>query len=140
MGGGVGRVVELAVAHTGAGAHALHVTGQDLRAIAHAVPVGEGTGQHIADDFHVPVPVGTETAARRDPVLVDDPQIAPAHMGRIVVASEGETVTALQPAMIGMAPITGSTQGKHGLTSCNEAQCSVAPCPDDPPVLSASFK
>jgi hypothetical protein len=69
-------VVELAVAHAGAGAHALHLAGQDGRAIAHAVLVRQRAVEHVADDLHVAVAMGAEAGARGDAVFVDDPQVA----------------------------------------------------------------
>jgi hypothetical protein len=101
---GLGRcVVELAVAHAAARAHALHVARRDPDDIAQRVLVRQLALQHIADDLHVAVPMGAEAGPRRDAVLIDDAQVAPAHVGRVVVAGEREAVVGLQPAVVGEA-------------------------------------
>ena len=86
------RGVELAVAHAGAGAHALDVARPDDRAGAHAVLVLERALEHVGDDLHVAVRVGAEPAARRDAIFVDHAQRAEAHVRRIVVVGERERV------------------------------------------------
>jgi hypothetical protein len=88
-------VVELAVLHASAGTHALHVAGRDALHVAHAVLVRQLAVQHVADDLHVAVAMGAEAGARRDAVFVDDPQVAPAHVGRVVVVGEREAVPAV---------------------------------------------
>ena len=80
-----GRVVELAVLDAGAGAHALHVARADGGAVAQAVLVPQFAGEHVGDDLHVAVAVRAETGARRDAVLVDDAQVADAHVARVVI-------------------------------------------------------
>ena len=82
------RMVELAVLDAAARAHALHVAGRDAFDIAHAVLVRQVARQHIADDFHVLVAMRAKAGFGRDAVFVDDAQIAPAHVGRVVVARE----------------------------------------------------
>ena len=59
-------VVELAVAHAAARAHALDIAGRNAFDIAHAVLVGQIARQDIADDLHVAVAVGAETGAGLD--------------------------------------------------------------------------
>jgi len=80
------RVVELTVHHAAARTHSLHIAGGNALDVAHAVFVRQLTGEHIADDFHVAVTVRAKTCARRDAVFVDDAQIAPTHVGRVVIA------------------------------------------------------
>jgi hypothetical protein len=46
-----------------------------------------------------------KTGAWRNPVLVDDAQIAPSHVLRVVVAGEGKTMERLQPPMVSVAAI-----------------------------------
>jgi hypothetical protein len=110
----LGRVVELAVLHAGAGAHALHVAGRDALDVAHAVLVREVALQHVADDFHVAVAVRAEAGAGRDAVLVDDAQVAPTHVLGVVVVGEREAVVRVQPAVVGMASFLGAADGQHG--------------------------
>ena len=81
-------VVELAVHHAFAGAHALNVTGRDALHIAHAVFVRQVARHHIADDFHVFVAMRAKACARCNAVFVDDTQIAPAHKGRVVITGK----------------------------------------------------
>ena len=58
--------------------------------------------------------VPAEAGARRDAILIDDAQHAPAHFGRIVVIGKGEAVPRLQPAVIGITALFGRTQDNHG--------------------------
>jgi Arc/MetJ family transcription regulator len=113
-------VVELAVQHAGAGAHALHVAGQDDagvcaagRAVAHAVLVRQRAVEHITDDLHVAMAVRAEAGARRDAVVVDDAQVAHAHVARVVVVGEREAVETLQPAVVGITAVGGLAQRQH---------------------------
>jgi hypothetical protein len=85
-------VVELAVQHAGAGAHALHVAGADHAggrrrrrlAVAHRVLVRQRAFEHVADDLHVAVAMRAEAGAGGDAVFVDDTQVAHAHVRRVV--------------------------------------------------------
>ena len=99
------RVVELAVGHTGARTHALHLTRSNGDHVAHAVLVDQGTGQHIADDLHVAVAVPGKACPRGNAVLVDDTQVAKPHVTGIVVTRKREAVVRLEPAMVGIAPV-----------------------------------
>jgi len=116
----VGRVlrgmIELAVHHATARAHALHVARPDDATargvacstrlpIAHAVLVRQLARDHVAHDLHVTVAVRAEAGAGRDAVFVDDAQVAEAHLLRVVVVGERETVKALQPAVVGIAAV-----------------------------------
>jgi len=107
------RMVELAVLHAGAGAHALDVAGRNRLDVAQRVLVGETAGQDVADDLHVAVAVGAEAGARRDAVLVDHPQVAKSHVPRVVVIGEREAVKRLEPAVVGVAAFTGLAQAQH---------------------------
>ena len=106
-------VVELAVLHASACAHALHVTGRDALDVAHAVLVGQFARQHVADDFHVAVAMGAKPGARRNAVFVDDAQVAKAHVGGVVVPGEREAVEGIEPAMVGVAPVLRFTNSQH---------------------------
>ena len=119
----VRRMVELAVANTAARAHSLHVAGQDRRSVAHVVAVRERALEHVGDDLHVAVPVRAEAGTRRDPVFVDDAQVAEAHVRRVVVVGERKTVKALEPAMIGVAAFRRFAQGQHGRSPWVIHQC-----------------
>jgi len=101
-------VVELAVSHTAAGTHALHIARRYALDVAHAVLVGQLAREHITDDFHVAVTVGAKAGARGDAVLVDHAQIAPAHVLWVEVLGKREAVVALEPAVVGQAPFSGS--------------------------------
>ena len=69
--------------------------------------------EHIGDDLHILMAVGVEAGTGLHPVLVDDPQRAEAHMGRVVIAAEGEAVMAVEPAEIGPASLIGSAFRDH---------------------------
>ena len=117
-------MVELAVQHPRAGAHALHVARPDHTrrlallgarglAVAHVVLVCQRAVEHVADDLHVAVAMGAEAGARGDAVFVDDPQVAHAHVGRVVVVGKGKAVPTVQPAVLGMATVGSLAQGDH---------------------------
>src|SRR5690606_40153548 len=85
MGAAVLQVVEFAVQYTGTCAHALHVAGPNdaavgstAFAVAQAVLVRQLSFEHVAHDLHVAVPVGTETVAWGNRVVIDDAQVAEA--------------------------------------------------------------
>jgi hypothetical protein len=75
----------------------LQVAGGQHFPMAHAVLVLEGTIEDVGEDLHVAVRVGGEAAAGGDAVLVDDPELAKAHMVGIVVVPERERVARVQP-------------------------------------------
>jgi hypothetical protein len=107
-------MVELAVHHAAAGAHALHVAGRDRHHVAHAVLVRQLALQHVADDFHVAVAVRAKAGAGRNAVFVDDAQVAPAHVRRVVIVGKREAVARLQPAVVGKAALFGLADLDHG--------------------------
>jgi hypothetical protein len=112
-------VVELAVLHAAARAHALHVAGRNALDVAQRVLVRQFAGQHVADDLHVAVAVRAEAGAGGDAVFVDHAQVAEAHVLRVVVAGEGKAVERLEPAVVGIAAVLGFAQGQH----VNSFQC-----------------
>ena len=54
-----------------------------------------------------------ETGAGRDPILVDDAQVADAHVARVVVLGERERVKRFEPAVVGITAFSGLAQGDH---------------------------
>ena len=64
-------------------------------------------GKYIRDDLHVPMPMRAEAFTRLHRVVIDDSQRAPTHVLMVVVIREGESVVAIEPAMPGMAALTG---------------------------------
>ncbi len=81
-------VVELAVLHAGASAHALHIARGDALDVAHVVFVRQLARHHVADDFHVAVAVCAKAGAGRNAIFVDDAQIAKTHVLFIVIAGK----------------------------------------------------
>ena len=92
-------------------------------AVAHAVLVRQRAFEHVADDLHVAVAVGAEAGAGGDAVLVDDAQVAEAHVARVVVVGEREAVVALEPAVVGVAAVGGFAQGDHAGAPFDAAHC-----------------
>jgi hypothetical protein len=110
-----GRGVELAVGDAAAGAHELDLAGAEFAAVAHAVLVGDGTGDDAGEDFHVAVRVGGEAGAGGDAVFVDDAERAEAHVGGVVVVAEAEGMEGAEPAVVGVAAVGGFAKGEfHG--------------------------
>src|SRR5690348_5106196 len=118
MRGALRIVVELAVQHPRAGAHALHVAGHNRRAVAHRVLVRQRTVEHVAHDLHVAVAVRAEAGARANAILVDHAQRAEAHVQRIVVIGKREAVEGAQPAVVGIASFFGAAQRLHSCGFC----------------------
>src|SRR5688572_21226978 len=116
-------LVEFAMAHAAAGAHALHVAGHDGGAVPHGVLVAERALEHVAEDLHVAVAVRAEARARPHAVFVDHAQRAVADVARIVVVGEREAVVGLEPAVPGVAALVAGPQFGHadyalGLACC----------------------
>ena len=97
-----------AVHDPGARRHALDFAALDHGAVAHGVLVGKRAGDHVGDDFHVAMAVSLEAGAGLDLVLVDHPEHAEPHMGRIVIIAERKAVATVEPAEIGPAPVFGA--------------------------------
>ena len=115
--------------HARAGRHALHVARHDHAgvraaglAVAHAVGVRERALEHVADDLHVAVPVRAEAGAGGDGVVVEDAQVAEAHVRRVVVVGEREAVVAVEPAVVGVAAVLRLADGEH---RCSPAMLSM---------------
>ena len=114
LGGGV----ELAVSHAGAGTHVLEVSGFDDGAVAHAVLMLELALDDVGEDFHVGMGVLGEAAAGSDGVVVDDAEVAEAHVVGIEVVGKGKGEAGLEPAVVGLAAISGGAFGDGGLGLC----------------------
>src|SRR5579859_3121096 len=97
MNGLTRRRVKLAVRDSSAGAHPLHFPRTNHRTVAETVLVFECAFQHIAYDFHVLMTVAREPFARLDPILVDNAQLAKAHVLAVVILCEGKRVATIQP-------------------------------------------
>jgi CTP:molybdopterin cytidylyltransferase MocA len=72
--------------------------------------------QDVGDDLHVAVGVGVEAPAGLDAVFVDHPQVAEAHVARVLVAGEREGVEALEPAVPGVAALPAPAHREHAAT------------------------
>lgn len=100
--------------YAGAGAHPLHITIAKYGSVAHAVLVGQLTVEDIGNNFHIPVPVGTEAFGRLNPVFIDNEKWPETSVARIVVMPEGKRVMGMQPSQIGEAAIFTFTHFDHG--------------------------
>jgi hypothetical protein len=107
-------MVELAMAHAGARAHALHVAVTQHRAVAHAVLVFQGAAEDVGEDLHVLVAVRAEALAALHAVFVDDAQRAEAHVPRVAVFGEGKGVARTQPTVFGTAALLALANLLHG--------------------------
>ena len=99
---GFARVV-LRVAHPGTRAHDLELARRHLLFVAHAVLVLHRPFQHIGQDLHVFVRVGTEALTGVDDVVVNHPQGGEAHKVRVIIVGERESMPGIQPAMVSVA-------------------------------------
>ena len=68
-----------------------------------AVLVLNGPFQHVGQDFHVLVRMGTEALACINHVVIDHPQRREAHKVRVVIVRERESMPGIQPAVVSVA-------------------------------------
>jgi hypothetical protein len=57
-----------------------------------------------------------EAGAGVNPVLIDHAECAKAHLFRMVVIGEGKRVARIKPAMIGVTPVSASSDRNHHLS------------------------
>ena len=88
---------------SGAGTHDLHTTGGRPTRVPPVVFVTDGATAHVGDDFHIPVRVRVKAGVRRDAVIVDNQQLAVAHLFRVVVVGKTKVVLGVEPAVISAA-------------------------------------
>src|ERR1700674_482055 len=96
-------------------AHALHVARLDDRSIAHAILVRKRPLQHITDNFHVLVTVRAEALPWLNAILVEHPQTSEVHVFGVEIAGEGKGMEAVQPAVVSVATLIGSTNIQHAV-------------------------
>ena len=115
--------IELAVSHAGARAHDLDLSGTKLPLVAHAILVRQRSGDYVAENFHVSVRVRREAAACCDVVFVDDTQRSKPHGFGIVIISEGEGMSGVEPTEVRVASAGGFVERKHSasLDAASEA-------------------
>ena len=87
-------MIEFTVRYARSCAHALHVARWNTFDVAHAIFVRQFAGQHIANDFHIAVAVGTKAHSGCNAVFVDNSQITPTHVLWIVITREGKGMEA----------------------------------------------
>src|SRR3954451_15622333 len=97
------RMIEFAVANARISRHPLHVARPDDRASADTVLMFQCAFDDVRDDLHVAVTVSAKPCTGPDPVLIDNPQRAEAHVTSVVVVTKRKGVTTVQPAEIGRA-------------------------------------
>src|SRR5271155_437484 len=108
------RGVVLAVRDARAGAHSLYVAGSDDRSRAHGVAMLQRSFEHVRDDLHVPMRMRSETLTRFYPVFVDDAERPEPHVARVVVVGERESVTRVEPPVIGASAFFCGSNLQHG--------------------------
>src|SRR5207302_9860750 len=108
------RAIKLAVTHTRAGRHRLHVAALDDTLAAGGVLMGEGTFNDIADDFHVTMTMGGKAGIGRHAIVIDHAHIAEPHMRLVIVIGEGECMPAVEPAdLLAAAFVSRATDDAH---------------------------
>lgn len=105
--------IELAVSHAGARAHDLDLSGTKLPLVAHAILVRQRSGDYVAENFHVSVRVRREAATRCNMVFVDDTQRSKPHGFGIVIISEREGMSGVEPTEVRVASAGGFVERKH---------------------------
>src|SRR5260370_39297367 len=108
-----GRIIELAMCDARSGRDALHLARLHYRCVAHAVFMRARAADDVADDFAIAVRVCAEAFAALHPVFVKHAQAAKPRVFRIIVVREGKWMLTVQPAVIGMASLAGSSNCDH---------------------------
>ena len=119
-------LVDFAMHHARASAHGLDLSCCQYFRMAHRIAVAELPLHHHRDDLHVAVGVHAKALAWGDGVVVDHPQGAKPHPLRIVVASKGKRVPAIQPIALGVEALGGWAkeqwhQARGGGRSCSRS-------------------
>src|ERR1700674_5090432 len=95
--------------------HFLDLIGAKLFHVSHTVFVRKFAFQHVAEDFHITMPMGAESLAGSNAVLIDNPQAAKSHVFGIVIIGKRKTMVRIQPPMVGMATLFALADRNHGL-------------------------
>src|SRR3989441_5124515 len=82
---------------------------------ARRVAMRHGALEHDRDDFHVAMRVRRKARARGDEVLIQHAEQAELDVCRIVIAVEREAVPRIEPAVVRVAALGGSSNRDHGL-------------------------
>ena len=80
---------------------------------AEAVLVVQRAAEHVGDELEITARMRSITAPGREPILVEYPQRAEAHVARIDVLLEGEGMAAVEPADPGPHSLAGRTNGNQ---------------------------
>src|SRR5208282_6408591 len=107
------RMIEFAVRDSRPGAHSLRFARTYDRAGANAVLVFERAFENVGDDLHVAMPMGRETRAGADAILVDYAQRAKSHLAGIVVVAKRESVAAVEPVDLCASAVGGPARSYH---------------------------
>src|SRR5262245_127334 len=108
------RVVGFTVSDAGTRPHHLDLSRPDHAAPARAVLVLQCALEHVGQDLHVTVTVGTEPGAGLDAIVVDHSQHPEAHVRGVVVVAERKGVAAVEPPPVGAATVLGGSNLDHG--------------------------
>src|SRR5208282_6030506 len=107
------RMIEFAVRDSRPGTHSLRFARMNDRAGAKAVLVFERAFENVGDDLHVAMPMGGETRAGADAILVDYAQRAKSHLAGVVVVAERESVAAVEPVDFRASAVGGPAWSYH---------------------------
>jgi hypothetical protein len=99
--------------YTSTRTHTLHITWWDAFDIAQAVTMRQFTRKHVTDDLHILVTMFAKPLPCLNAILIDHPQITPAHKLGIAVTGKRKRVKAFQPAVIGIAAVLGFSESEH---------------------------
>src|SRR5205823_2643845 len=97
----------------GSGADALHVAGPHRCFGAEAVFMLQRPGNHVRNDLHIPVGMGSETLPAHHAVLIENSQGMELRMFRIEIIGEGKCVVRIEPAVVRVAAIFRPANRNH---------------------------
>lgn len=106
-------VVELTVSNARAGTHTLDLTGPDHRASTEAIFMFECSRAHVRDDLHIPMAMGFTASAGDHAVFIDPPKVTKSHILQVVIVTERESMSAVEPVNFELDALIGFANLKH---------------------------
>src|SRR5215469_5494870 len=73
----------------------------------------ERSFQDIGDDLHVSMAMPRKSLSRLNPILVENAQLAKAHVGGVVVVRERKSMAAIQPVQFAGSAVLGFAHRQH---------------------------
>ena len=93
-------MIEFAMANSGSRGHALNIAWTNDGARTETVLVLKSAVEHVGNNLHIAMALRPKSCARLNSVFVDYTQRPKAHVLRVIVVCERETVKTIKPAVV----------------------------------------